>query len=45
MGKEYSEEYKKIKQEAETKWPRWKIDSYNNCIAISKHAKKIKRTI
>jgi len=39
----YSEEYHKIREEAETTWPWWKISIYNNNFAISTNAKKIKK--
>lgn len=42
MANEYSEDYKRIRKEAETKWPKWKVEFYNNCFAIGKNAKKIK---
>ena len=41
----YSEEYKRIRKEAEEKWPQWKIDYYNANCAISAHAKKLERKL
>lgn len=41
----YSEEYKRIRKEAEEKWPQWKIDYYNANFAISAHAKKLERKL
>jgi transposase len=38
---EYSENYSKIRKEAESKWPAWKISTYNASVAVSTHAKKI----
>lgn len=39
--KQYSESYTTIRGEAETKWPAWKVSTYNSNIAISAHARKI----
>ena len=36
----YSSDYQMIRELAETKWPKWKIDSYNQNIT-SKHAKTL----
>lgn len=37
----YSKEYYRILQQVK-QWSQWKIDVYNQCIAISAHAKKLK---
>lgn len=37
----YSKEYESIRLEVESKWPDWKITTYNNNFAISSHAKKV----
>lgn len=37
----YSKEYYRILQQAK-QWPQWKIDVYNQRVAISAHAKKLK---
>ena len=39
--KDYSKEYLFIRQQAETKWPNWKKEYYNENFATSKHAKKL----
>ena len=41
---QYSEQYKTIRIEAESKWPEWKVTTYNTSIAVSSHAKKLGRT-
>lgn len=38
---EHSEDYIRIKLEAEQKWPEWKIKEYNTYFAVSKRATKI----
>lgn len=40
----YSEQYRMIRNEAETKWPAWKVSIYNTCFAVSSHARKLNRT-
>ncbi|MPM32772.1 hypothetical protein SDC9_79337 [bioreactor metagenome] len=37
----YSSVYTEIKSKAESRWPEWKIDTYNSGVAVSAHAKKI----
>ena len=37
----YSEDYKRIRNDAERNWPEWKIVAYNETFAVSKHAKKL----
>lgn len=37
----YSDDYKRIRNDAEHNWPEWKIAVYNDNFAISKYAKKI----
>ena len=37
----HSKEYYKILQHSKN-WPKWKINVYNQCIAISAHARKLK---
>ena len=39
--KQYSERYTAIRSEAETRWPAWKVSTYNSNIAVSAHAKKV----
>ena len=39
---DYSDLYKEI-QEKVKNWPAWKIDLYNQTVAISSHAKKINK--
>ncbi len=41
---QYSEQYKTIRTEAESKWPEWKVTTYNTSIAVSSHARKLSRT-
>lgn len=38
----YSQEYNLIRNEAESKWPEWKITTYNANFATSIHARKLK---
>lgn len=38
---EHSKEYYKTLQQTK-QWPKWKIDIYNQCVAISVHANKLK---
>lgn len=38
---DYSEQYVKIRKQAETNWPAWKIAKYNDSIAVSAHVKKL----
>lgn len=40
--KQYSEQYNNIRKEAESRWPAWKVSTYNANIAISANARKIK---
>ena len=40
---QYSEQYRTIRNEAESKWPEWKVTTYNTSLAISSHAKKLRR--
>lgn len=40
---QYSEQYKTIRKEAESRWPEWKVNTYNTSIAISLHAKKLSK--
>lgn len=40
--KQHSEQYNSIRREAESKWPAWKVSTYNANIAISANARKIK---
>ena len=40
---QYSEQYKAIRQEAESRWPQLKVNTYNTSIAISLHARKLNR--
>jgi hypothetical protein len=40
-SKRYSDRYATIRKEAESKWPAWKVDTYNANVAISAHAKKV----
>ncbi len=37
----YSKEYDSIRNEAESKWPAWKVSTYNVNFATSAHAKKV----
>ena len=37
----YSDDYKRIRDDAEHNWPDWKIAAYNENFAISIHAKKL----
>jgi len=37
----YSKEYNTIRIEAESKWPAWKVTTYNANFATSAHAKKV----
>ena len=39
VAKPYSEDYKRIKSQAESKWPTWKVNAYNNF--ASSRAQKI----
>ena len=41
---QYSEQYTRIRKEAETKWPGWKVTIYNACFAVSSHARKLIQT-
>lgn len=36
----YSDEYLRIRKEAESKWPAWKISIFDSSVAVSAHAKK-----
>lgn len=38
----YSDEYLRIRKEAESKWPAWKISIFDSSVAVSAHAKKIR---
>ena len=42
--KGYSDAYIAAKKKAEATWPKWRIDFYNNCVAISAHAKKLNQS-
>ena len=37
----YSDDYLRIRSNAEKNWPAWKVSSYNTNFAVSTHAKKI----
>lgn len=37
----YSREYTSIRSEAESKWPAWKVSTYNVNFATTAHAKKV----
>lgn len=37
----HSERYISIRSKAETKWPAWKVSTYNTNIAVSAHAEKV----
>lgn len=37
----HSKEYHQIRKEAETEWPAWKREAYNNQFATSAHSKKL----
>lgn len=37
----YSENYKFVRSDAESKWPAWKVSTYNANVAVSAHAKKV----
>ena len=37
----YSDDYKRIRNDAEHNWPEWKIAAYNDNFAVSTYAKKI----
>ena len=39
--KGYSKDYKSIRVEVESKWPAWKVSTYNTNFATSAHAKKV----
>lgn len=39
----YSSDYESIRREAESKWPEWKISTYNTNFATSAHARKLAR--
>ena len=39
--KGYSADYKSIRGEVESKWPAWKVSTYNANFATSAHAKKV----
>lgn len=39
----FSEDYIRIKAQAETEWPLWKIDAYNNYASPKVHKLKPKR--
>jgi hypothetical protein len=41
QSKEYSKEYSSIRNEAESKWPAWKVSTFNVNFATSAHAKKV----
>jgi hypothetical protein len=40
---QFSESYIRIKAQAETEWPLWKIDAYNNYASPKVHKLKPKR--
>ena len=37
----YSKSYTVIRTAAESKWPAWKVSTYNSSVAVSAHAKKV----
>lgn len=37
----YTESYRLIQSAAKSKWPAWKVSTYNSSVAISIHAKKV----
>lgn len=37
----YSDDYKRIRNDAEHNWPEWKIAAYNENFAVSIYAKKL----
>lgn len=37
----HSEDYIRLRRNAEKNWPAWKVSTYNNNFAVSTHAKKI----
>ena len=39
--KGYSSDYKTIRNEVESKWPDWKVSTYNANFATSTHATKV----
>ena len=39
--KQHSERYTTIRKEAESKWPAWKVSTYNLNVAVSAHSKKV----
>lgn len=39
--KSYSTDYERIRKEVESKWPDWKVSTYNFNFATSKHSKKV----
>lgn len=41
LQKEHSSAYVRIRREAETKWPTWRVLTYNSDFATSVHAKKV----
>jgi len=41
QSKQYSDRYTAIRRDAESKWPAWKVATYNSSVAVSIHAKKV----
>ena len=41
--KQYSERYAAIRKEAESRWPAWKVSTYNSNVAVSAHARKVEK--
>ena len=39
--RQYSDRYTAIRKEAESKWPAWKVSTYNTSVAVSVHARKV----
>ena len=39
--KGYSDAYIAVRAKAEVTWSQWMVDFYNNCVAVSAHAKKL----
>lgn len=38
---QHSKKYAMIRTDAESKWPAWKVSTYNINVAVSAHAKKV----
>lgn len=41
VKRSYSESYTVVRTAAESKWPAWKVSTYNSSVAVSAHAKKV----